>query len=189
MIEFHGISKRFPGVQALKDVSLSIGKGTCHALMGENGAGKSTLGKILAGIYATDEGEILIEGKKSNFTNPRDARLAGIGMVYQELSFCENLSVAENLSLGETPRLGPFVLYRRMKEKALAALQTIGCSMDVDAKVAELPLGQQQLVQIAGAVAGGANILIFDEPTSSLSKVESQRLMGLISVSAIIYTV
>ena len=180
MIEFRGISKRFPGVQALKDVSLSIGKGTCHALMGENGAGKSTLGKILAGIYAADEGEILIEGKKSNFTNPRDARLAGIGMVYQELSFCENLSVAENLSLGETPHLGPFVLYRRMKDKALTALQTIGYSMDVDAKVAELPLGQQQLVQIAGAVAGGANILIFDEPTSSLSKIESQRLMGLI---------
>jgi ABC-type sugar transport system ATPase subunit len=180
MIEFCGISKRFPGVQALKDVSLTIDKGTCHALMGENGAGKSTLGKILAGIYAADEGEILIEGKKSNFANPRDARLAGIGMVYQELSFCENLSVAENLSLGETPSFGSFVLYQRMKAKAFSALQAIGCSIDVDAKVAELPLGQQQLVQIAGAVAGGANILIFDEPTSSLSKVESQRLMALI---------
>lgn len=167
-------------MQALKDVSLHISRGTCHALMGENGAGKSTLGKILAGIYSADDGEIFIDGKKVGFSSPRDARLAGIGMVYQELSFCENLSVAENLALGETPRMGPFVLYQIMHDKAVAALEAIGCKMDVWAKVSELPVGQQQLVQIAGAVAGGAKIIIFDEPTSSLSQVEAARLMDMI---------
>jgi ABC-type sugar transport system ATPase subunit len=102
VVEFKAVSKRFPGVQALREVTLTVARGSCHALCGENGAGKSTLGKILAGIHACDDGELLVEGKPVRFRNPSDAMAAGIGMVHQELAFCENLSVAENLCLGWT---------------------------------------------------------------------------------------
>src|ERR1041385_2658695 len=91
IIQFKGISKRFPGVQALRDVSFDVARGSCHALCGENGAGKSTLGKILAGIYAPDDGELIVDGKPARFGSPSDAMAAGIGIVHQELAFCENL--------------------------------------------------------------------------------------------------
>src|SRR5512136_1504127 len=102
-VRFEHITKRFPGVQALIDVTLTVAAGSCHALCGENGAGKSTLGKILAGIYAPDEGRLFIHGQRVHFGSPRDALAAGVGMVHQELAFCENLSVAENLCLGALP--------------------------------------------------------------------------------------
>lgn len=180
IIRFENISKRFPGVQALRDVSLEIRRGACHALMGENGAGKSTLGKILAGLYRPDEGRIVFNGRPVAFRSPRDAFLAGIGIVHQELAFCENMSVAENLCLSSLPEKFNFVLRSKMKAKASRALAAIGAGVDVDALMAELSVGQQQMVQIAGAVAGGAQIIIFDEPTSSLSQVEARRLFGLI---------
>ena len=107
-VRFERITKRFPGVQALRDVSLEIAAGSCHALCGENGAGKSTLGKILAGIYAPDDGTLFVDGAEVHFASPRDALAAGVGMVHQELAFCDNLSVAENLCLGalaDAPRL------------------------------------------------------------------------------------
>src|ERR1700722_19411441 len=100
------ISKRFPGVQALQDVSVDFRAGVCHALMGENGAGKSTLGKILAGLYKADSGEVLLNGAPVSFSGPLDARKAGINIVHQELLFCENLSVAENLNLAAMPSKG-----------------------------------------------------------------------------------
>src|SRR5689334_3327998 len=100
MIEFDAVSKSFPGAQALSDVTFSIASGTCHALCGENGAGKSTLAKILAGIHQPDSGRILIDGQPVRFSGPTDALAAGVAIVHQELSFCDNLSVAENLSLG-----------------------------------------------------------------------------------------
>src|SRR6266404_6178278 len=103
IIQFRGISKRFPGVQALRDINFDVARGSCHALCGENGAGKSTLGKILAGIYAPDEGELIVDGKAARFGSPSDAMAAGIGIVHQELAFCENLTVAENLCLGQLP--------------------------------------------------------------------------------------
>jgi ABC-type sugar transport system ATPase subunit len=108
-IELRGVGKRFPGVRALDDVSFSIAAGACHALCGENGAGKSTLGKLLAGIERADAGEIRVHGTAVRFDGPRHALRAGIGMVHQELAFCDNLSVAENLCLGALPRRGPFV--------------------------------------------------------------------------------
>lgn len=180
IVEFRNVTKRFPGVLALNNVSVSIRRGSIHALVGENGAGKSTLGKTLAGIHPLDGGEILIDGKLVTISSPRDALDAGVGMVHQELAFCENLSVAENLCLGQTLARGPFVSYNRMIERAKEHLQAIGANIDVRRRLGELSIGQQQMVQIAAAVGRGARILIFDEPTSSLSLAESERLFDLI---------
>src|SRR4051812_26843281 len=108
-VRLETISKRFPGVQALSDVSLEIAAGSCHALCGENGAGKSTLGKLVAGIHSADAGKMFVLGQEVRFTSPRDALAAGVAMVHQELAFCDNLSVAENLCLGSLPSKGAFV--------------------------------------------------------------------------------
>ena len=180
IIQFKGIGKRFPGVQALRDVSFDVARGSCHALCGENGAGKSTLGKILAGIYTPDEGELIVDGKAARFGSPSDAMAAGIGIVHQELAFCENLTVAENLCLGQLPARATFVSRREMLRCARESLAAIQAKIDPTKLVGALPVSQQQLVQIAAAVSHGARILIFDEPTSSLSQIESEHLFELI---------
>ncbi len=181
LLRFDAIAKRFGGVTALAGVSFSIARGECHGLMGENGAGKSTLGKILAGIHHPDEGSITVDGSPVTFRSPRDAIRAGIGMVHQELAFCPDLTVAENLCLGRYPRRGRWFADRAaMEEKALALLQEIEVTLDVRAPMHALSTGQEQLVQIAAAVNTGARILVFDEPTSSLSERESRRLFDLI---------
>ena len=179
-VRFENVTKRFPGALALSDVTLEVAAGTCHALCGENGAGKSTLGKMLAGIHAPDEGRLLVHGQPVRFGGPRDALAAGVGMVHQELAFCPNLSVAENLCLGDLPRRRGLLSTAEMERRAEAMLAEIGASMDVSRPVGELNVAQQQLVQIASAVGGGARILVFDEPTSSLSQVDAERLYGLI---------
>ena len=161
---------------ALKDVSFHIDVGSCHAMVGENGAGKSTLGKILAGIYPHDEGEIWIDGRPVRITEPRDALRIGVGIVHQEMVFCENLSVAENLCLGTLPTRGSFVSRRLMDTRAWQMLTTIEADIDVRLPISALSIGQRQLVQIAAAIGSGARVLIFDEPTSSLSHVEVERL-------------
>lgn len=175
-IEFDGISKRFPGVTALDDVTFGIEAGTCHAVVGENGAGKSTLGRILTGIYDLDDGEIRIDGRPVLLNEPRDALDMGIGMVHQELVFCENLSVAENLCLGALPGRAGFVSNREMEDRARSMLEAVDVEMDVGIPIGELPVAQQQLVQIAAALGSGARVIVFDEPTSSLSHVEAERL-------------
>jgi ABC-type sugar transport system ATPase subunit len=179
-VGFAGITKSFPGVVALSNVTLEIATGSCHALCGENGAGKSTLGKILAGIHRPDSGRLLVHGEPRRFNSPRDALLAGIGMVHQELAFCGNLSVAENLCLGAIPTRRGLVAPNEMAERARAMLAEIGSTLDVSRPVGELTVAQQQLVQIAAAVSGGARIIVFDEPTSSLSQVDAERLYDLI---------
>src|SRR5678816_3316874 len=179
-VRFEDITRRFPGVQALTDVSLEIAAGSCHALCGENGAGKSTLGKILAGIHKPDAGRLFVHGREANFDSPRDALAAGVGMVHQELAFCENLSVAENLCLGSLPSRGGLLDRNAMASRAAAMLAEIGTTFDVWRPVGSLTIAQQQMVQIAMAVSGGAKIIIFDEPTSSLSQVEADRLYELI---------
>src|SRR3712207_4241579 len=146
-VRFDAITKRFPGVQALSDVSLEIAAGSCHALCGENGAGKSTLGKILAGIYPPDAGRLFVHGREVRFASPRDALAAGVGMVHQELAFCDNLSVAENLCLGELPTRGGLLARREMNSRAEAMLERIGVRLDVTRAVGELTVGQQQMVQ------------------------------------------
>jgi len=180
-IEFHRLTKRFPGVTALDGVSLAVERASCHALMGENGAGKSTLGKILAGVYTADAGEIHLEGRQIAPRDPLAARHLGIAMVHQELAFCPNLTVAENLCLGELPRgFGGWVDRRRMRERARAMLSEIEADLDVDCPIGRLGTGHEQLVQIAAAVGTGATVIVFDEPTSSLSLGESEHLFALI---------
>jgi ABC-type sugar transport system ATPase subunit len=180
-VQFDRISKRFPGVRALEDVSFEIAEGSCHALCGENGAGKSTLGKILAGIHAPDEGRIVLFGQPVSFRDPEDALAAGVGMVHQELAFCENLSVAENLCLGSLPTKHGLLSRAGMRARAEAMLATIGANLDVRRRVGELTTGQQQMLQIASAVGTGARVIVFDEPTSSLSQHEAEKLYELIA--------
>lgn len=180
ILSVRNLSKAFPGVQALSNVSLDIEEGTVHALMGENGAGKSTLGKVLAGLYQPEQGEILLEGKPVKFHGPRDAANAGISIVHQELLFAENLTVAENLCLGDLPHKGPWVDREAMITKAKTWLDAIGANIDPTRILGELPISKQQLVQIAGGIGRGAKVLIFDEPTSSLSQSEALKLLDLI---------
>src|SRR5262245_3022374 len=166
MISFESISKSFPGALALSDVTFSIASGSCHALCGENGAGKSTLAKILAGIHRADSGQILIDGRPVRFAAPTEALAAGIAVVHQELSFCDNLSVAENLSLGALPARAGFVSKAAMRRRAEELLDAIDAAVDVDKLVSDLTIGQQQMLQIALAIGRGARVVIFDEPTS-----------------------
>ncbi len=179
-LEFHGIEKSFPGVRALEDVSFGVGKGTCHALMGENGAGKSTLGKILAGVQTADGGRMVLDGREIAPRNPMEAREAGIAMVHQELAFCPNLSVAENLCLGALPSAMGWLGRRRMRERAVSMLREVGADLDPDAPVGALSTGHEQLVQIAAAVGTGARVIVMDEPTSSLSVSEGENLFRLV---------
>ena len=180
MIELRNISKHFGGVRALTDVSLRIDRGHVHGLMGENGAGKSTLGKVLSGIHTPDTGEILLDGKPHRFRSPADALAAGVGMVHQELAFCPDLSVAENLCMGHYPRRRGLVDRAAMRMRASQLLQEIGLSIDVDRPMRDLSTAQEQGVQIAAAVGTNARVIVFDEPTASLSARESEALFELI---------
>lgn len=180
-LEFHHIGKRFPGVQALDDVSFAIERGACHALIGENGAGKSTLGKILAGIYRSDAGEIRLEGRVIAPASPLEARQLGIAMVHQELAFCPNLSVAENLCLGDLPRnRAGWVDRAVLRARARTMLAAVGADIDPDRLIGSLSTGLEQLVQIAAAVGTGARIIVMDEPSSSLSAGETRELFRLV---------
>jgi len=179
-VRFEGITKRFPGVLALSEVNMAVAPGSCHGLVGENGAGKSTLGRILAGIYSYDQGRLQVEGRPVRFASPLEALRAGIAIVHQELAFCENMSVAENLCLERLPAWGPFLWRSRLEARARSLLEAIGARLEVRARLGALPISQQQLVQIAAAVGRGARIIVFDEPTSSLSQPEAERLFALI---------
>ncbi len=181
-LSLNHITKRFPGVLALDDVSVSVEQGSCHALMGENGAGKSTLGKILSGIYPSDSGEISLNGQTIHPIDPLTARKLGIAMVHQELAFCPNLTVAENLCLGEMPQHLGIVNKSKMRELARAMLHEIEAdNIDVDLPISNLSTGQEQLVQIAAAVGTHAQVIVMDEPTSSLSAHESEHLFHLLA--------
>ena len=179
-VRFEQITKRFVGVQALDGVTLEVAAGSCHALCGENGAGKSTLGKVLAGIHSPDAGRLFVRGREARFDSPRDAFAAGVGMVHQELAYCGNMSVAENLLLGNLPRRRGFVDRTSLERRAQEMLGEIGAELDVRAPMSDLRIAQQQLVQIATAVGAGADIVVFDEPTSSLSQTDAERLYELI---------
>ncbi|HYV99569.1 MAG TPA: sugar ABC transporter ATP-binding protein, partial [Gemmatimonadaceae bacterium] len=179
-VRFAGITKRYAGITALDDVSFEIAAGSCHAICGENGAGKSTLGKILAGIVPPDGGTIELAGVAHAFGSPRDALAAGVAMVHQELAFCDNLTVGENLCLGKLPRHGFFVDDAATRARAASLLSAVGATIDPSRAMHSLSVAEQQVVQIAGAVAEGARVIIFDEPTSSLGDAESEKLYALI---------
>ena len=181
LLELRGISKRFAGVAALAGVDFTLQAGEVHGLVGENGAGKSTLMKIIAGVHAEYDGEMRLDGRLVHFRSARDARDAGIGMVHQELSTVPELSVAENVLLGAQPtRLG-VVSWRRMRAQAQQQLDALGIDVDPRAPVGSLPLGVQQMIELARVLLSGARIVILDEPTSALSPPEVERLFALLA--------
>jgi ribose transport system ATP-binding protein len=183
LLEVLEVSKHFPGVQALDRVSLRLAAGEVLAVVGENGAGKSTLMKILAGIYAPDGGRISWNGQAIRFAGVADALAHGISLIHQELNLAENLSVAANLFLGREACWGGRLRLlgrRRMAQDARALLDRVGLACSPEALVGELPLGQRQLVEIARALSMRARLLIMDEPTSSLTQRETDRLFEVI---------
>jgi ABC-type sugar transport system ATPase subunit len=182
-IEFKNIGKSFGGTVALDNVNLTLERGEVHVLMGENGAGKSTLGKVLAGLLHPDHGTVVVDGAPVRFPSPREAQQAGIGMVHQELAYCPDLTVAENLTLGRYPQRWRVLLDRTaMVRRAGEMLADIAPELNPSRVMRELPVAQHQMVQIAAAVNSGATILVFDEPTSSLSEPEAQRLFNVITL-------
>jgi ABC-type sugar transport system ATPase subunit len=182
LLRMRGISKRFGPVQALADVTFSVRKGTVHALCGENGAGKSTLMKILAGVHQPDAGTIELNGRPCSFGAPVDALAAGISMIYQELDLAEDLTVAENIFLGSEPRGSlPFTIDRRaMFTQAQELAGEYGFSIDAHATVADLSTGDCQIVELLKALRRKSAIIVMDEPTSSLSEAEAQRLFAVV---------
>ena len=181
IVEMKGITKRFPGVLALNDVKLNLRAGTVHSLMGENGAGKSTLMKILAGVYALDEGQILIDGKPVSITDPRSGLDHGIAMIHQELSFIPELSAAENIFLGrELRNRAGLVSKRIMAEEAQKVFDRWGIKISSDTLMRDLSVAQAQMVEIAKAIAFDARIIIMDEPTSAITDREVAALHKII---------
>jgi ribose transport system ATP-binding protein len=181
LLELSGITKTFGGVAALRAVDFSLAAGEIHGLVGENGAGKSTLMKIIAGVHAEYQGEMRLDGHSVTFASPRDARARGIGMVHQELSVVPDLSVAENVHLGAQPlhRFG-MIDWRGMRRSAAAHLANLGIDVDPRTRMGSLPLGLQQLVEVARVLFSGARLIILDEPTSALAPPEVERLFGLL---------
>ena len=181
VVEMLDVSKSFFGVKVLDEVSFSVSSGEIHALAGENGAGKSTLMKILQGVYTMDSGEIQIAGNKVSIHNFQDARKHGIGMVFQEISLVPELSVAQNIFLDREHK-NRFRLFDEKKtiNKSKLVMEELGLSIDVTVKVSTLGRAQQQLTEIAKAIAGDAKILILDEPTASLAKEEVDALFKVL---------
>jgi ribose transport system ATP-binding protein len=175
-----GIAKAFPGVQALTDVSLTLERGEVLALVGENGAGKSTLMKILAGGLAADAGAILVEGREVKIDAPRTAERLGIGMIYQEFTLVPHLSAVENLVLGNEPTRRGLLDLRAAREQAKRVFDELGIGIPLDVPVAQLSVGQQQLVEIAKVLAKQARIIVMDEPTAALTENEIERLFTLV---------
>ena len=184
LLKMSGMTKAFPGVLALDNVTLEIEAGEVHALMGENGAGKSTLMKCLFGIYHADAGEITLDGRVVEFRSPKDALLGGVAMVQQELEQAGRMTVADNMSLGRFPpvvRGLPFVSDKRSREMAREVFDSLGIDIDPSVRVETLSVGQRQMLEIAKAVSYGARVIVFDEPTSSLTENEAQSLFRIIS--------
>ncbi len=194
VLEAKGVSKAFAGVTVLRDVDFDLRSGEVHALMGENGAGKSTLMKILAGVHVDYDGEIRIEGAPVRFSGVQDAERAGVAIIHQELNLVPELTAAENIFLGREPLiLGAFVDHGRIIKAASALLKRLGIEIDAQRRIAELRIGEQQLVEIAKALSLDARILIMDEPTSALSSAECETLFKVVrqlaqAGVAIIYT-
>ncbi|MBV8183134.1 MAG: sugar ABC transporter ATP-binding protein [Hyphomicrobiales bacterium] len=181
VIELVGVSKSFGGVAALRDVGFVLKAGEIHGLVGENGAGKSTLMKIIAGVHGDYVGELRLDGRETRFRSARDALSTGVAMVHQELSIAPDLSVAENVFLGTQPvnRAG-IVQWRRMVAEARRQLAGLGLDIDPRARIGDLPIGLQQMVEIARVLFSGARIIILDEPTSALSPPEVERLFAVL---------
>jgi ribose transport system ATP-binding protein len=182
MLEARHITKKFSGITALSDVNLVLHPGKVNAIIGENGAGKSTLMKIFSGVITDYEGEILLNGKPVRFRNTKEAEAAGIAIIHQELNLVPGLSVTENIFLGRelTNRLG-ILDKQRMQDETTALLKQVNLAISPAVKIAELKVGQQQLVEIAKALYANAAVIIMDEPTSAISDKESDHLFSIIA--------
>ena len=177
------ITKTFPGVKALDHVSLEVKAGTVHALMGENGAGKSTLMKCLFGIYNKDEGHIYLEGKEVNFKSSKEALDNGVAMVHQELNQALKRSVMDNIWLGRYPKMmGIAVNEKKMYKDTKAIFDELGIDVDPKRIMSTMPVSQRQMVEIAKAVSYNSKIIVFDEPTSSLTEEEVEHLFKIINM-------
>ena len=179
-LQFEDVTKTYPGVIALKGVSFGANAGSIHALMGENGAGKSTLLKALSGAHAPTSGNFRINGASHVFNSTADAMAAGVAVIYQELHLIPEMTVAENIYLGHLPANRGIVDQKKLREQAAAQLKRLGEPIDPDTKLSRLPIGQRQMVEIAKALTRGAKVIAFDEPTSSLSAREIDKLFNVI---------
>lgn len=182
LLQMVGITKSFPGVRALKGVNLNAYAGKVTALLGENGAGKSTLVKIISGVYTSDEGKIFIDGNEAAIHSIKDAQKLGVSIIHQELSLLQNLTVWENMFLGSekynwlTRKLNK----KEMKEKSRRLLKDIGYSINPEALVKSLTVGEMQMIEIVKAISKNARIIIMDEPTTALTDVETKKLFSVI---------
>ena len=183
LLEMRGITKEFPGVKALDGVSLTVRAGTVHALMGENGAGKSTLMKCLFGIYAKDSGTITLEGREVNFKSSKEAMENGVAMVHQELNQALTRTVTDNLWLGRYPKVGGIMVSESiMRKRTREIFDQLEVHVDPKAIMSTLPVSQRQMVEIAKAVSYNAKVIVFDEPTSSLTETEVEHLFRIINM-------
>lgn len=180
-LELRNISKSFPGVKALDNVNIVLKKGTVHAVVGENGAGKSTLMKIINGLYQRDEGQVFLDGREVHFSGPMESSAAGIAMIYQELNFFPELSIAENIYMKRQPMKGGRVDWKKMYEMAQKILDENDLPYDPKMKISELPIASIQMLEIVKAVAFQAQVIIMDEPTSSISNKEVKLLFDKIN--------
>ena len=182
VLELEHISKEFPGVKALDDVSIRIEKGRVHAIMGENGAGKSTLMKILTGVYSKDAGQIKIDGHPVEIRNPIEAQKYGISIIYQEFALVQYMSVAQNVFLGkEIPsKLPVFLDRRKMRKEAGKILEKVNLKLDVNRTINELGVGQQQMVEIGKVVGANSWVVVMDEPTAALTEEDKEKLFAII---------
>ncbi|HIR49844.1 MAG TPA: ATP-binding cassette domain-containing protein [Candidatus Avoscillospira avicola] len=183
LLQMKDITKTFPGVKALDHVSLTVKAGTVHALMGENGAGKSTLMKCLFGIYAKDGGQIFLDGKEINFKNSKEALENGVAMVHQELNQALKRSVMDNLWLGRYPKVGGLMVNeRKMYKDTVKVFDELGIKVDPHRIMSTMPVSQRQMVEIAKAVSYNSKVIVFDEPTSSLTEEEVEHLFKIINM-------
>ncbi len=183
LLRMTDITKTFPGVKALDHVSLEVQAGTVHALMGENGAGKSTLMKCLFGIYDKDEGHIYLEGREVNFKSSKEALLNGVAMVHQELNQALKRSVMDNIWLGRYPTVGGIMVdEKKMLKDTKAVFEELGVNVDPRRIMSTMPVSQRQMVEIAKAVSYKSKIIVFDEPTSSLTEEEVEHLFRIINM-------
>ena len=182
LLSVTGVSKEFPGVKALSNVSFDLNDGEVHAIVGENGAGKSTLMKILSGIYKKDSGEIIYKGKPVNIPNPFEAQKLGIGIIHQELNLMPHLTVAENIFIGREDRFpgGIFLNNKKLITATVELLQELELNLNPRDIVGELTIAKQQMVEIAKAVSYDSDVLIMDEPTSALTDREVEHLFRII---------
>jgi len=181
LLEVRHISKSFPGVAALDDVSLRVDRGTVHALIGENGAGKSTLMKIIAGIVPADAGEVCLAGRTLRLDTPRQALESGIAMIHQELNLMPSMSVAENIWIGREPANAfGMVSHRELHRRTRALLERLQIDIDPQAEVRALPIASRQMIEIAKALSYESQLLIMDEPTSALTEHDTAQLFAII---------